>query len=140
MKNGLDGFIEENKEEMFTIGGVSDEQIFEMEQDLGLELRNEIRFYLSRYGLIMGYGVEILGGGKDGTSSMVEETVRFRKKGLANEYVVIRNVDEWIYCINNNTGVISSWDQFDKIHLSVGNNFEDYILGELIIAKDDWNE
>ena len=54
----------------------------------------------------MGYGVEILGSGKNGDSSLVRETQRFRGYGLSDKYIVIRNVDEWIYCFDNESGKV----------------------------------
>lgn len=47
-------------------------------------------------------------------SRNIQETQRFREFGLEKEYVVIRNVDEWIYCLNNKNGKISSWDRNEK--------------------------
>ena len=107
--------------------------------ELGLEFRKEIREYLHQYGIIIGYGVEILGCGKNGESSLVKETERFRKLGLSDEYIVIRNSDEWIYCFNNNDGIISRWDRTEKTHLIKSNNFERYILDEMVDAKDEWD-
>ena len=87
----------------------------------------------------MGYGVEMLGCGKNGESSLIRDTQRFRKVGLEEEYIVIRNVDEWIYCFNNNDGKISSWDRIERNHLIKTNSFEQYILNELVEAKEEWD-
>ena len=86
----------------------------------------------------MGYGVEMLGCGNSGESSLVKETQRFRKYGLSKEYIVIRNVDEWIYCFNNHNGEVSSWDRIEKSHLIKGDDLEKYILNELMEAKEEW--
>ena len=118
---------------------ITDEKINDLEESLGLEFRKEIREYLHQYGIIIGYGVEILGCGKNGESSLVKETERFRKLGLSDEYIVIRNSDEWIYCFNNNDGIISRWDRTEKTHLIKSNNFERYILDEMVDAKDEWD-
>ena len=135
----LDKFIKKNQSNIIVTGGVTDEEINSLEKRLELEFREEIREYLHQYGIIIGYGVEILGCGKNGEPSLVKETERFRKLGLSDEYIVIRNSDEWIYCFNNNDGIISSWDRTEKTHLIKSNNFEQYILDEMVDAKDEWD-
>lgn len=138
MLKELDKFIQSNKENIIVTGGVEEETINNLEESLGLKFKEELRYYLHQYGIIIGYGVEILGCGKSGESSLVKETERFREFGLSKEYIVIRNSDEWIYCFNNDDGIISSWDRMDKSHLIKADNFENYILGELVDAKDEW--
>lgn len=139
MLKKLDEFIKHNQDDIIVTGGIKDEKINDMEKKLGLKFRKEIREYLHQYGIIMGYGVEILGCGKEGESSLVKETDRFRKFGLSDEYIVIRNSDEWIYCLNNNDGIISSWDRTDKTHMIKSSNFEEYVLNEMIDAKNEWD-
>ena len=132
-------FIENNQDDIIITGGVKEEIIHNLEKELGFKFREEIREYLSKYGIIMGYGVEMLGCGKNGESSLIRDTQRFRKVGLEEEYIVIRNVDEWIYCFNNNDGKISSWDRIERNHLIKTNSFEQYILNELVEAKEEWD-
>ena len=139
MLKDLEEFIQNNPEDIIVTGGITDEVISDMEKSLGLEFRTEIRNYLYQYGIIIGYGVKILGCGKNGESSLVRETERFREFGLSEEYIVIRNSDEWIYCLNNNNGIVSSWDRIEKTHLTKANTLEQYILDELIEAKDEWD-
>lgn len=135
----LDKFIQNNQDNIIVTGGIANEKIKDLEESLGLVFRREIRDYLHQYGIIIGYGVEILGCGKNGESSLVKETERFRKFGLSDEYIVIRNSDEWIYCLNNNDGKISSWDRIENTHLIKANSFEQYILDEMVEAKDGWD-
>ena len=135
----LDKFIKKNQSNIIVTGGVTDEEINSLEKRLELEFREEIREYLHQYGIIIGYGVEILGCGKNGESTLVRETERFRKLGLSDEYIVIRNADEWIYCLNNNDGIVSSWDRKEKNHLIKSDNFEQYILDEMVDAKEEWD-
>lgn len=139
MLKNLTEFIQCNQDDIIVTGGVAEEKINVLEDMLGLKFRSEIKTFLHQYGIIMGYGVEILGCGKNGESSLVRETLRFREFGLSEEYLVIRNSDEWIYCLNNNDGKISSWDRIEKRHLIKANSFECYILDELIDAKDEWD-
>lgn len=135
----LDEFIQDNEDGIIIMGGITEDRIHVLEDKLELELHKEIKEFLLRYGIIMGYGVEILGCGKGRESSLVRETQRFREFGLEKEYVVIRNVDEWIYCLNNKNGKISSWDRNEKKHLLKGDSLEKYILDELMDAKEEWD-
>ena len=135
----LDEFIQNNRDDIIITGGITEEKIHILEDILDLELNKEIKTFLSRYGIIIGYGIEILGCGKADESSLVRETQRFRKYGLEKEYIVIRNADEWIYCLNNDDGKVSSWDRIDKKHLLKEDSFERYILNELIDAKVEWD-
>lgn len=139
MLDELEEFIKSNQEDIIVTGGIKEEEINLLEATLGLEFRKEIRDYLRQYGMVIGYGVEFLGCGKNGESSFVRETQRFRGFGLSKEYIVIRNSDEWIYCLNNINGTISSWDRIEKKHLVKADSFEQYILDELIDAKDEWD-
>ena len=134
----LQEFISNNQDDLIITGGISKEKVHVLEEILGLKFRSEIRDYLYLYGIIMGYGVEMLGCGNSGESSLVKETQRFRKYGLSKEYIVIRNVDEWIYCFNNHNGEVSSWDRIEKSHLIKGDDLEKYILNELMEAKEEW--
>ncbi|MDE6789436.1 MAG: SMI1/KNR4 family protein [Ruminococcus sp.] len=138
MKNTLNEFIYNNLDEMFISGGTSTKEIEISEETLNVKLENEYKSYLMRYGMIMGFGVEILGFGKNGKSPMVEQTLRFRKMGLENCYIVINNLDEWIDCLNVNTGAVSSWDAIDKNHIIVSDSFYEYVIKELVEAKEDW--
>ena len=139
MFKDLEEFIKNNQDDIIVTGGIKAEEINILEKNLGLEFRKEMRDYLYQYGIVMGYGVEFLGCGKNGESSLVRETQRFRNFGLSEEYIVIRNVDEWIYCLNNIDGKISSWDRIEKEHLIKKDSFEQYILDELIDAKEEWD-
>ena len=78
-------------------------KINEVEKTLNINIGEEYCQFLSQYGMLMGYGVTILGCGKNGSSSVVTQTLRFRDFGLENEYIVICNADEWIDCLNLET-------------------------------------
>ena len=133
----LKQFVSEN--DVIVTGGVSQDKIIEIENSLEVRLCKAMKDYLAEFGLILGFGVEILGCGKNGISSLESETKRFREFGLQDNYLVIRNVDEWIYCLNNNNGEITSWDRSNKNHKLCGTDFEEYIFNELVEAKEDWD-
>ena len=135
----IDMFLEKNAEDIVVTGGISDDKIGDIEESLHLVICKDIKDFLSNYGMILGYGVEILGCGKNGISSLVTQTKRFRGYGLPDNFLVIRNADEWIYCLDNNTGVVSSWDRNDQKFIKCSDSLEKYILAELEEAKPDWD-
>ena len=62
----LDAFIEENDDEMMATGGWDDDKIAELEAAAGLNFREEFKEFIRKYGLLMGYGVEIAACGRTG--------------------------------------------------------------------------
>lgn len=138
MLNDLEKFIHDNQSEIFVTGGISEKEVEDLEKKLNIKFRTEIKDYLLKYGIIIGYGIEILGCGNNGISSLVRETKRFKEYGLDNDFIVIRNSDEWIYCFNNNDGTITSWDRNEKNHIKKSDSLYAYILSELLEAKEVW--
>lgn len=135
----IETFLKKNGEAIVVTGGISEEKIVDIEESLQLMICKDMKDFLSKYGMILGYGVEILGCGKSGISSLVSQTKRFREFGLPNNYLVIRNVDEWVYCLDNNTGTVSSWDRNEQKFIKCSDSLEKYILVELEDAKSDWD-
>lgn len=82
MFEDLDKFIAENPEEVLVTGGWTDDKVSELEKQLGIAFREEIKIFIRKYGVLMGYGVEIAACGRNGYSRFVEATLRFRKNGL----------------------------------------------------------
>lgn len=138
MNKELKVFLEDNAEDIIITGGVDSESISVVENALGMELNDSYKEYLQDYGIILGFGVELTGCGKSGNSTVVKETLRNRKYGLGKEYIVIRNADEWVYCLHNTSGEISSWDRTSREHRLVSGSFYEYILEELTEAMEDW--
>ncbi len=136
----IEMFLKINGENIVVTGGISDEKIVDIEESLQLVICKDMKEFLSKFGMILGYGVEILGCGKNGISSLVSQTKRFREFGLPNNYLVIRNVDEWVYCLDNNTGIVSSWDRNNQKFIKCADSLEKYILAELEDAQVDWEE
>lgn len=85
----LDRFIKENSEEILITGGWDDNKISELEKELNISFREEIKEFIKKYGVLIGYGVEIAVCGKNGGSYTVDATLRFRKLGLDDKYLVI---------------------------------------------------
>lgn len=134
----LDEFMEEESDEMLATGGWGDDKISELEGELGNPFREELREFIRKYGLLMGYGVEIRACGRTGTSQMVEDTLRLRECGLDDKYIVIMNNDEIIYCLDNETGEIVNWGLDNGEAYPEADDMESFIMTQLEEAREDW--
>ncbi len=93
----------------FTHAKISNEVIQQAEKHLHVLLPKQYVDFLICYGHGGIGGIEIIGIGKTGKLLFVEETKKYRKYGLPENYLVTENCDEWLYCIDCNTGKIVSW-------------------------------
>ena len=93
----------------FTHTQISTEHIKQAEKELHVLLPGQYVNFLICYGHGGIGGIEIIGIGKTGRLLFVEETQKYRKYGLPEKYLVTENCDEWIYCIDCDTGKIISW-------------------------------
>ncbi len=134
----LDHFIEENSEDILVTGGWGDVKISELEEALNISFREELKTFIRKYGLLMGYGVEIAACGKNGGSRIVETTINFRKVGLDSKYIVIEGDGELAYCLDNETGKIVNWGLDNMEIYPAADNLEDFILEELEEGKENW--
>lgn len=134
----LDRFIEDNSEEILITGGWDDDKISELEKELNISFREELKIFIRKYGLLMGYGVEIAVCGKNGGSRVVEATNSFRKAGLGNKYLVIEGDGELAYCLDNESGEIVNWGLDNLEVYFVADDLESFILEQLEEGKKDW--
>lgn len=134
----LDKFIEENSGEIFIAGGWGDDKISELEEELNISFRDELKAFIRKYGLLMGYGVEIAVCGKNGGSRMVEVTQNFRKVGLDSKFIVIEGDGELSHCLDNETGKIVNWGLDNMEIYPAADSMENFILEELEEGKENW--
>ena len=134
----LDKFIEENSDEMLVTGGWPDEKIAKLEKKVGLSFREELKEFARKYGLLLGFGLEIGACCKDGSSMIVEDTLSCRQKGLDNRYLVIENCDEIKYCMDSETGKIVNWGQDNGEAYPEADDLETFIMNRLEEGKENW--
>lgn len=132
----LDEFIKENQEEILVTGGWDDNKISELENALNLSFREELKVFIRKYGLLIGYGVEIAACDKNGGSDVVETANSFREYGLADKYIVIDGDGELAYCLDNETGEIVNWGLDSPEVYHTADNLEAFILEQLKEGKD----
>ena len=65
MFEDLDKFIAENPGEVLVTGGWTDDKISELEKQLSIVFREEVKIFIRKYGVLIGYGVEIVACGRN---------------------------------------------------------------------------
>lgn len=139
-------FIQQNSVHNYFTGGVFQSDIKEIESKLQVKLPESYKWFLLNYGSGGVFGVDILGYGKSSIPAVVSDTERFRKLGLPNEYVVIENYDEFVYCLDttsklsNNECPIICWDIIAGFNGERADNFYEFLLERLFEAKENWDE
>ena len=137
MNNMLLEMIHEFIEEGDFFGEVSDEDIRKAEEALELSFPLEYKGFVKRFGSGGICGVEILGVEGPEYSSVVEGTVRYRKLGLPNNYIVIENVDEFVYCLNTlEEYTVVRWDDVSKREIKRYDSFDEYLQDSFQEAID----
>ena len=114
----------------FNHATVTDEMISAAEQILKVKLPEQYTTFLKLYGHGGIGGMETIGVGLTGRLIFVDMTLDYRNEDLPTNLVVIENVDEWLCCLDCNTGEIVSWDPsgFTKIDY---NCFDEYLIVQL---------
>ena len=114
----------------FTHAVVTDEMIATAENALGVKLPQQYLDFLKMYGHGGIGGIETLGIGLTGRMIFVDTTMDYRDEELPSNLVVIENVDEWLTCIDCNTGKIVSWDFTGYIKEDYS-CFDDYLIDQM---------
>lgn len=114
----------------FTYAKVTDPELELAEKELGLTLPLQYVAFLKAYGHGGICGVCTDGIGLDGSYVFVENTLEYRAEGLPETLIVIENADEWLYCIDSNTGKIVSWDMSGFIKDEY-DSFDNYLIDQM---------
>ncbi|ACV22894.1 SMI1 / KNR4 family [Slackia heliotrinireducens] len=117
-------------EGFFTRVPPTPEMVKEAQEKLGVEIPEQFLEYLNIYSYGGINGTEILGIGMTGKIMFLEETLEYRRYGLPNNLIVVENCDEWVYCLDAETGKVVSWSQLDGLKDEYP-SFDDFLLDEL---------
>ncbi|MFC0186698.1 SMI1/KNR4 family protein [Fictibacillus aquaticus] len=140
MNSTIVNMINEYFEEGDFSGAISDEDIEKAERALAVHFPLEYKAFLKSYGSGGICGVEILGVEGSEYASVVEGTERYRKLGLPNKYIVIENVDEFVYCLNTVEGYqVVRWDDTSKKEVIRYSSFDEYLQDSFQEAIDNWD-
>ena len=71
-----------------------------------------------------------MGFGFTGSMIFVDATLDYREDDLPKNLVVIENVDEWLTCIDCDTGKIVSWD-FSGYIQEEFEDFDEYLIDRM---------
>lgn len=122
-------------EGFFTRVAPTPEMLEEAQEKLGVKIPGQFLDYLNTYSHGGVGGIEILGVGFNGVMAFLETTLRYRKYGLPENFIVIENCDEWVYCLDADSGRVVSWSQLDGVKGEY-ESFDDFLLDELENAID----
>lgn len=75
-------------------------------------------------------GVTILGIGLDESMAFLEVTLDYREYGLPHNLLAVENCDEWLYCLDCDTGEVVSWSRRDGV-LPKSPCFDVFLLQDL---------
>ncbi len=100
-----------------------------VKKELGVILPKQYQEYLNEYSHGGIAGVDILGIGLDESVIFLDVTKDYRKEGLPKNFVVVENCDEWLYCLNCDTGEVYFWDSFGSVRKDF-DSFDEFLLSE----------
>ncbi|MCD2370650.1 SMI1/KNR4 family protein [Bacillus sp. BS3(2021)] len=139
MNTQISMMINEYIEKDDFFGAVPDEGISRAEEKLGCKFPRQYKEFVKAYGSGGICGVEVLGVEGNGYASVVDATERFRKFGLPEEYLVVENVDEFVYCLNTGENhCVIRWDDISKKEIERYSSFDDYLQDSFQEAIDNW--
>ena len=130
--------VADNIEECFYIQSVPYDAVSKVSNMLSVILPKDYTFFLENYGMIIAYGVEILGCGLTGVPPVVIATQRYRTFGLRHNAIVIREIDEWVECLDLLSGEIFTWDRHAEVSTVIANSFEEYVCSCVEQARENW--
>ena len=114
----------------FTHTAPTKDMLAAAERLLGVTIPQQFVEFLQEYSYGGIGGVTILGIGLDGSMAFLEETLDYRKYGLPHNLLAVENCDEWLYCLDCDTGEVVSWSQVDGV-LPGYPSFDDFLLQNL---------
>jgi len=142
----LINFINEHMESDDFTGGADDSQINFVQEELGVELPESYKWFLTTYGSGGLFGVDILGVAKSNRVPVVINTNRYRDLGLEKDLVVIENAGEYVYCLNTskmekNECPVIAWNRQGGLDdYNTVQNFYEFLSQRLLDAKEAWEE
>ena len=114
----------------FNYALVTDDMILDAEGKLGVKLPYQYVDYIKMFGHGGIAGLEILGVGLTGRMIFLDSTLEYRADELPENLVVIENVDEWLMCLDCNTGKVISWD-FTGYIKDEYDSFDEYLIDQM---------
>ncbi|MCX7568634.1 SMI1/KNR4 family protein [Tumebacillus sp. DT12] len=141
----LKTFIQKNADDTDFTGGIPDEHIKSIEEELGVRFPESYKWFLRNFGSGGLFGVDILGCGKSTIPSVISYTERLRQYGLPEAFIVIEDCDEFYYCLDtrdfsDTECPVISWDRIAGFSGKRADHFHDFFVTRLVEAKENWEE
>ena len=114
----------------FTHVAPTEEMLASAQRLLGITIPQQFVEFLQEYSYGGIGGVTILGIGLDESMAFLEVTLDYREYGLPHNLLAVENCDEWLYCLDCDTGEVVSWSQVDGV-LPGYPSFDDFLLQDL---------
>lgn len=133
--------IEDYGEEDDFFGSVSEEDIYNAEEKLGVKFPQSYRNFIKNYGSGGICGVEIEGVEGNLGASVVDVTERWRNLGLDRNLIVIEDSGEFVRCVYSadiNDERVFSWDRSEQSLYPRYNSFDDYEIDMFQEGIDNW--
>lgn len=135
--------IYETQGELECGGGLSSGDIRSIEIKLEITLPPSCKRLLESYGNLFINGIEFTGISVESWVDMVESTLEYRELGMPEDFVIIADVDEYLYCFdmssNGEEKEVISCDKFtwgySKSYDNFMQMFHDFILNDAIVEK-----
>ncbi|WP_158301672.1 SMI1/KNR4 family protein [Paenibacillus mesophilus] len=125
-------------------GGITDEKVMKIEEELHVKLPDSYTWFLKNYGRGGLFGVDILGWGKGDLASVVKETERYYSHGLPSSYVVVEDCDEFLYCVDTDTvdpesneAPVLVWNKAHAKSTKRSPGFAQFFINRLLDALED---
>ncbi|MDF9759787.1 hypothetical protein OKW24_001560 [Peribacillus simplex] len=141
----LQEFIKQyGKVDDFT-GGVSEDKVEETENKLQVPLPESYKWFLKNYGSGGSFGIDIIGYDLVGASVVTATKDHQKYYGLIDGLVVIEDINEFAYCLDTNKMIngecpVIMWDNQEGYGRKLADNFVDYFIDRLELAKEEWDE
>lgn len=114
----------------FTYAKVNEIEMANAEKELKGKIPEQYKDFLELFGHGGICGVCTDGVGLDGSYVFLDNTLKYRGEGLPDNYIVIENANEWVYCIDMETGKVISWDMSGYIKEEY-DSFDEYLLDQM---------
>ncbi|MDQ0882391.1 SMI1/KNR4 family protein [Peribacillus sp. V2I11] len=143
--SALQEFIKQYGKEADFTGGVSEEKVEETENKLQVPLPESYKWFIKNYGSGGSFGIDIIGYDLVGASVVAATKDHQKYYGLIEGLVVIEDIDEFAYCLDTNKMKngecpVITWDNQEGYGRTLADNFLDYFIDRLKLAKEEWDE
>lgn len=145
-RDGLTTFIYKQQESDDFTGGIDETQVNIVQSELGLELPESYKWFLTNYGSGGLFGVNILGVARLNSATVVVKTKKYQDLGMSENLVVVEDIGEYAYCLDtsdmeNNECPVIVWNRHGGLDdYNTATNFYEFLSQKSLNSKKVWEE